>query len=82
VEGGGVDGSDIIAVTGDELVTGPVEGRRGAGLTVLLGAGLVLVVRVGIGAVVGWRLLSVGAWPADNLPASVVPPLDRDQPHA
>lgn len=66
-------GPDITAVdpTGEELVAGPVEGKRGTRLTVLLGAGLVLVVLVGVGAVVGWRLLSAGARPADNLPASL-----------
>jgi len=64
-------GSDITEGTGDELVRGPVEGRRGTWPTVLLGAGLVLVVLVGVGAVVGWRLLSAGAVPADNLPASL-----------
>jgi hypothetical protein len=56
---------------GEELVAGPVKATRGARLTVLLGACLVLVLLVGIGVVVGWRLLSAGAQPADNLPASL-----------
>lgn len=55
-----------------QLVVEPVEGRRRARLTVLLGAaGVALVLLAGIGAVVGWRLLSGGPAPADNLPASV-----------
>jgi hypothetical protein len=49
----------------------PVDGTRRPRLTILLGAGVVLVLLLGIGAVVGWRLLSSGAKPTDNLPASV-----------
>jgi hypothetical protein len=65
-------GPDISAVdvTGEQLVA-PVEGARGARLTVLLGASLVLVLLIGVGAVLGWRLLSAGERPADNLPASL-----------
>jgi hypothetical protein len=65
--------SDIAAIdlTGEEPVAGPVKGTRAARLSVLLGVCLVLVLLAGIGAVVGWRLLSAGARPADNLPASL-----------